>query len=49
MIFYLIALIAFLVGALLEWNTPRPPGIFWACVGLASWVFVSLWTAFKAI
>ena len=46
---YLVAFIAFVVGAAVEFGTPRPPGVFWACVGLAAWALVPLWAALKAV
>ena len=46
---YFIAFVMFLVGAFIEWGTPRPPGVFFACIGLAAAVLVPLWTAIKAL
>lgn len=46
-VFLLGAFIAFVVGAALSWARPYPSTAFWTCVGLALWVFVPLWTAFK--
>ena len=48
-IFLLIAFIGFVVGAAVSWARPYPTGIFFACVGLAAWVAVPLWTAIKEL
>lgn len=48
-VWLLIAFVAFIVGAAVSWARPYPTGIFWACVGLAAFTMVPLWTAFKAL
>lgn len=46
-----LALIAFIVGALVSWYPDRRgyvTGVFWACTGLALATVVPLWTAIQA-
>lgn len=48
-VFLLVALIIFVIGAVVSWARPYPTYSFWICAGLAAWVFVPLWTAFKEL
>lgn len=48
-IFYLVAFVAFIAGAVLGWATPRPQTPFWISVGLAAWVLIPLWDALEAL
>jgi hypothetical protein len=44
-----IAFILFIVGAALSWARPYPTNLFFACLGLAAFTFVPLWTAIRAM
>lgn len=48
-LFLAVAFVAFIVSAVLTWGRPRPAPEFFLSIGFASWVFVGLWTAIKAL